>query len=117
MSKTRAITHEADCPWESGSLGTSIEHAKRAADDHESTVDDALGLQMISIRLPKELINDLKYLATREGIGYQPLMRRVLLRYASYEFKNIAQEELVSELRKSEAKCNVEQSVQADELR
>lgn len=104
MSKTRDKTQEADCPWESGTLGNSLEHARPASAEHQSAVDDAMALQMISIRLPKELIEDLKYLATREGLGYQPLVRRVLMRYASHEFKSIAQEEFRGVLRQASSK-------------
>lgn len=85
---------EADCPWESGALGLSEEHALASTGDHEQSVDDALGLQLISIRLPKGLIADLKFIATREGLGYQPLVRRVLQRFAAWEFKNMAHENL-----------------------
>lgn len=54
--------------WEEGQLGRSLEHA--AVDEAESAkVDDALGLQMISIRLQKALLRDLKTIADYHGIG------------------------------------------------
>lgn len=87
-----------DCPWESGQLGNSIEHAVPAPAEHEKTLDEAMGLQMISIRLPKALIDDLKYFAEREGLGYQPLMRRILIRWAGHEYKLEAQEKFASSL-------------------
>jgi hypothetical protein len=86
-------TTEAECRWEAGDLGSSLDHAVPVSRGHASAVDDSLGMQMISIRLPKSLIEDLKYFAEREGLGYQPLMRKVLLRYASHEYKNLAREE------------------------
>jgi hypothetical protein len=46
-------------------------------------IDDALGLQAISIRLQKDLIGRFKELSLERGIGYQPLMRYALERFAS----------------------------------
>jgi predicted DNA binding CopG/RHH family protein len=86
---------EEVCAWETGALGASAEHVKVASPAHHAAVDEALGLQMISIRLPKDLIEDLKFIASREHLGYQPLIRRVLLRFAAHEFKNIATEQLM----------------------
>ncbi len=49
-------------------------------------------MQMISIRLHKELIEDFKKIAEFRGIGYQPLMRDALQRFAAAEYKLIATE-------------------------
>jgi hypothetical protein len=67
--------------WESGELGSSAEHAKLAPGGDEKRLDDALGLQLISIRLSKSLIDKVKALAAIEEIGYQPLIRKVLETY------------------------------------
>lgn len=88
----------APCAWESGELGFSAEHAKPVSKEHQAAVDDALELQMISIRLPKSLISDLKLIAEKEGLGYQPLMRRVLMRFTAAEFRNMAHDKLVPTL-------------------
>jgi hypothetical protein len=87
-----------DCRWESGELGLSAEHAVVAPATLEREVDDALGLQLISIRLPRRLIDDLKLIAKKEGLGYQPLVRRVLMRFAEMEFRSMAHERLGSTL-------------------
>ena len=93
------IPNEAhESRWESGELGLSAEHAVAAPAQLEREVDDALGLQLISIRLPKGLIEDLKLIATKEGLGYQPLVRRVLLRFAEAEFRSMAHQQLASTL-------------------
>jgi hypothetical protein len=68
--------------WETGKLGASEEFAIVSSDEEEKAVDDALGLQLISIRFQKELISKLKEIALIEGIGYQPLMRQVMTRFA-----------------------------------
>jgi len=76
--------------WESGVLGQDPAHAKRAPKELEQQIDDAQGLQAISIRLKKELIEDFKFIASQHGMGYQPLMRMALKRFAESEFKRIA---------------------------
>jgi hypothetical protein len=87
---------ETECPWESGALGASFEHAAPAPESLGEEVDEALALQLISIRLPRKLIADLKLIADREGLGYQPLARRVLMRFVEAEFRAMAHERLVS---------------------
>ena len=73
--------------WETGELGQSDAHAKAASEDLEKQIDDALGLQAISIRLPKSTIETYKNLAAIHGIGYQPLMRDAICRWADSELK------------------------------
>jgi len=76
--------------WEDGQLGRDEAHAKIAPKELAQQIDDGLGLQMISIRLQKELIEDYKKIAEFHGVGYQPLMRDALKRFADAEFKKIA---------------------------
>lgn len=76
--------------WESGALGQDAAHAKRAPKDMDQAVDESLGLQAISIRLSKDLIDDYKIIAKMHGIGYQPLMRDALKRFAEGEYKRLA---------------------------
>jgi len=52
-------------------------------------VDDALDLQMISIRLQKQLIEEFKLIAEYYGMGYQPLMRQTLEKWARVELSVI----------------------------
>lgn len=52
-------------------------------------IDDALDLQPISIRLQKDLLENLKALAKLNGLGYQPLIRQVLTRWVDCELKNM----------------------------
>jgi len=75
--------------WENGTLGTDARHAKAAPVDLQKQVDDALGLQAISIRLNVDLIDTFKKLAAYHGVGYQPLMRDALRRFAEAEMKQI----------------------------
>jgi hypothetical protein len=72
-------THEA---WESGQLGQDAAHAKPAPRELEAAVEASLGMQMISIRLPKQLVDAYRMAAAHHGVGYQPLMRDMLQRAA-----------------------------------
>jgi len=76
--------------WEEGRLGRDEAHAQAAPKELARQIDDGLGLQMISIRLQKELIEDYKKIAEFHGVGYQPLMRDALKRFAEAEFKKMA---------------------------
>ena len=65
--------------WESRELGADAAHAKPTSPDSELEMDEAMGLQVISVRLPKQLIAQLKLLAGDKGLGYQPYLRMVLM--------------------------------------
>lgn len=78
--------------WDSGELGENAESARAASADTTQAINDALGLQMISIRLPKSVIEDFKVIAQIEGVGYQPLMRTALVRFAECEAKRVMRE-------------------------
>jgi len=75
--------------WEDGDLGQSAEHAVRTPREREEMIhkmiDEATDLKMISIRLQEGLIDALKTVADRKGIGYQPLIRQVLNEYVREE--------------------------------
>ena len=67
--------------WESRQLGASAKHAIASPPGENEAVDQALGLQAISIRLQSTLIDDLKEIAKETGLAYQPLIRMVLTTY------------------------------------
>lgn len=67
------------------------------APEQDKAIDDALGLQPISIRLQKGLLDNLKALAQLNGIGYQPLVRQILTRWVDCELKNLLRERLAQE--------------------
>lgn len=87
--------------WERGELGQSAEHAV-VAQGSKQEVDDALGMQLISIRLQKQLVGDLKKIAEYHGVGYQPMIRDLLNRFARSEILSIIKERM-SELEASQA--------------
>lgn len=78
-------------PWESGQLGRSEAHIVVASPEVEAALDNALDLQAISVRLQQSLIKDLKLIARYHGIGYQPLMRDALNRFARFELREMAE--------------------------
>lgn len=91
-----------DEAWESEALGADEKHARSVDGNVTKQIDESLGLQMISIRLDKELIESFKMLGTFHGIGYQPLMRDALKRFAESEMKAIVSG-LVESQRKQQA--------------
>lgn len=91
--------------WESGKLGRDVKYAKPASKELGDKIDDALGLQMISIRLDKDLIDSFKLLGRKYQMGYQPLMREALKRFVDGELKMVALEALEKQVfRKSKSK-------------
>ena len=86
MSKKSNIPGTVEA-WESGELGKSDAHVRKTSLETEQQIDEALGLQAISIRLPKATIEVYKDLAKIHGTGYQPLMRDAICRWADSELK------------------------------
>lgn len=68
-----------------------------------AALDEALELQPISIRLQKDLLENLKALAKLNGLGYQPLIRQVLTRWVDCELKSMLREK-AAEARREESK-------------
>lgn len=90
--------------WESGELGRDEKFVKKASAAQTEALQNALGLQMISIRLQNQLIDDLKFIATAHGIGYQPLIRDVLLRFVTLEKKQIISDAIKRKKQEESAK-------------
>ena len=86
----------SDEAWESGELGNDPAFAKVFEGDIQPRIDEAMAMQPISIRLPKSLIEAFKLLGQVHGLGYQPLMRRALTRFAEAEMKLVVHD-LVTE--------------------
>lgn len=83
-------------PWEA--LDTDLEaHTVAVSKEEASAIDEALELQMISIRLQRSLLSNLKLIASYRGVGYQPLIRDLLNRFARSETENILEEIKIKE--------------------
>ncbi len=78
-----------DAAWEERKLGADAAHAKVASVEHQAALDDALGMQSISIRLPKSMIDAYKLIGAHHGVGYQPLMRDILQRFIPEGLKEV----------------------------
>lgn len=91
--KTPELLDDVD-EWENRALGASEEHVAVAPRQYADDTDEQLGLQAISIRLPKSLIRDLKEIAARYDLGYQPMVRDLLNRFAVAEQKKYFTEQL-----------------------
>jgi predicted DNA binding CopG/RHH family protein len=90
MSMVKKIPGSAE-NWENGELGLNKVTAKVVTQNEAAAIDQAAGLNMhpISIRLPVELISQMKEIAEHHGIGYQPLIRDVIQRWAVSELSAI----------------------------
>lgn len=94
--------------WEDGSLGVDMAFVKKSTQSKsirgaldKSSVYKKEKTQMISIRLPVSLIEDLKEIGLNEGLGYQTLAKNVLQRFADAEKRKLYNE-MLSEKRKLE---------------
>jgi hypothetical protein len=104
MSNTRIpATDEA---WDERQLGADENHVKVAPAKLTEGIDEAAGMQLISIRLPKDLIEDYKLIASwNKDIGYQPLMRQILQRFADSEKRLILSAVLAEKAKEEAAKA------------
>lgn len=73
-------THDAE-QWESRKLGADERYVKVSEQGTDERLDESLNLQMVSMRLPKEAVQKLKVMARKQGLGYQPLIRQILMNY------------------------------------
>jgi predicted DNA-binding ribbon-helix-helix protein len=104
MNELKAVPDEKD-PWDSGELGRDAKYVACAPEELKKEIESALELQMISIRLQKELISELKLIADYRGISYQPLIRDVLSRFARAEIRQIASELREQQKAREEIEC------------
>ena len=99
---TTKLNKNTDEAWDSRTLGADEQFVGVADESHDAALEDALELQAISIRLPKDLIRNYKLIADFHGVGYQPLMRDVLYRFVKPALKEILEEQIKAEKAKPE---------------
>jgi len=107
MSKTEGKTEGKTEAWETGLLGQDEEFAEAVKID-DQTIDDGLELQMISVRMQKNLLDELKMIAGLYGIGYQPLMKQILRRFVDCEKKQILRQVAYEQRKESEAEQDMD---------
>lgn len=76
-AKIKALLEEGD-EWESGKRGME---SRAVTPAEEEAINQKLDLQMISIRLPVQAVEELKKRAARNGIGYQPYLRQLVMEH------------------------------------
>lgn len=57
-----------------------------------AAVDKATAMKLVTMRLPIPLVEALKAIAEHHGIGYQPMVRDLLPRFALSEYRVMQQE-------------------------
>jgi predicted DNA binding CopG/RHH family protein len=67
--------------WEKGELGRDAKHMKVVSKEETQKFIDAKESYATSIRLPKELVNNLKILAKKDGLNYQTYLKMILTRH------------------------------------
>lgn len=103
MSNDKKIENTAE-NWENGLLGLDPDHVGVADDINQKSIDSAFDLQPISIRLEKALIDDFKAFSRVYGVGYQPLIRQVLKRFADGEKKKLIRQYMAEQRKLGESK-------------
>jgi len=93
----------SDEAWDDRSLGADENYVTVADEDISAVIDEAIGLQAISIRLQKSLIEDFKLIGELNGIGYQTLMRQVLKRFVDCEKRLLLREVAAAKVASKEA--------------
>jgi predicted DNA binding CopG/RHH family protein len=76
-------------PWEELDSDLVDSMVSVVPPEEEAAIEEALELQMISIRLQKSLITQLKVIADFHEVGYQPLIRDLLNRFVRSELQII----------------------------
>lgn len=82
-----------DEAWDSRLLGADEASVAVVDEASQPSIDEAVGLKLISIRLEESLIEDFKAIAKlNKNMGYQTLMRQVLKRFAEGEKRMIVRD-------------------------
>ena len=87
------LNHEITEQWESGKLGTDRATVRVAGPEIEAMLDSATAMKLVTMRLPIPLIDALKAIAQYHGIGYQPMVRDLLGRFALSEYRTIKEDQ------------------------
>lgn len=86
-------THKDAEQWDNRELGAELDYAQVVSEKSTRDLDATLGLKMISLRLPEDMIQAYKLIAAHHGIGYQPLMRDILQRFVKEGLKEVIQDQ------------------------
>lgn len=69
--------------WDTGDLGEDERYVTvtRPSKEDEAVLNESLGIEEVSIRMNKDLVEDFKRLAETERVTYKGLMKRILKDY------------------------------------
>lgn len=91
MAKSKKIEGTVE-NWENGVLGCDEAHVSVSEELTMDVFNDLSESKPISIRMKDSMIDDLKFFAEREGLGYQTLIKNLLQRFIDGEYKRIVRE-------------------------
>lgn len=81
----KEILKEGD-DWERGSR---VKASKKLSPQETETLLKQMDLQLIAIRLPVHVIEQLKEIAKKEGLKYQPYVRRLLIQHVDQKVESL----------------------------
>ena len=90
---------ELDELWDNGTLGRD-EHYAAEGRTTVAEIDEILGIETVSLRFNKELLQDLKDIAELNGLGYQPLIKQILQRFVDGQKHMIANAKIQEDQKK-----------------
>lgn len=73
--------------WEKGDFGKNKEFSKRASSKEESNINRAINtgrkdnLKSVHIKLPEDMIDDLKLIAEHDHMGYQTYLKQIAAKH------------------------------------
>ena len=70
-----------DAACDNRQVGADEKFVLVSAQGNDARLDEGLGLQMISMRLPQDAVEKFKTIAREQGLGYQPFIRQILMNY------------------------------------
>ena len=80
--------------WEDGDYGKNKKYMVRATPEEENKINEILGKKKnqknYSIKMPEEMVNKLKAIASEKNIGYQTLIKIIASDYIQKNWKNSA---------------------------
>jgi predicted DNA-binding protein len=84
--------------WENGTLGCSAEHARVAPPGTDEMVDEILGIQMVSFRVSKKVVEEFDKASKLSGVIPKALMRKALEHYIeNFPFNDYSKKESINE--------------------
>src|SRR5581483_3631401 len=104
----------SDEAWEDRSLGSDEAAVKVVDEAATKAVDEAAGTQLISIRMQKSMIDEIKVIAAKNGgMGYQTLVKQVLQRFIDCEKRMVWNEYVSRKLKEQQKEADQDKAARA----